>query len=59
MEPREVTAGGDRAVSCFGRFEGLLAEDDCDGVDGGVHGLDPPKMGLDDFWLEACLDLIA
>src|SRR5207248_3592963 len=40
---------GDRTVSCLRGFEGLLAQHPRDGVDRGVHGFDPPEVGLDDF----------
>jgi hypothetical protein len=49
VERREVATGGDHAVGRFGGFEGLLPQDDRDGVDRGVHRLDPPEVGLDDF----------
>ena len=46
---RQFSATGDYTVGRLRGFEGLLAQDDCDGVDRGVHGLDPPEVGLDDF----------
>ena len=49
MERRQITATCDRSVGCLGGFESLLAENGGDGVDRGVHGLDPPQMGLDDL----------
>src|SRR5918995_4732700 len=49
--PSDTTSGlgDDRTVGCLRGLEGMLAEDDRDRVDGGVHGLDPPQVGLDDF----------
>ena len=35
--------------AAFAASSGLLAQDDRDGVDRGVHRLDPPQVGLDDF----------
>ena len=49
VERRQLTATCDRPVGCLRGFESLLAENDRDGVDRGVHGLDPPQVGLDDF----------
>ena len=49
VERREITASGDRTVSRLRGFEGLLGQHDRDGVDRGVHGLDAPEVGLDDF----------
>jgi hypothetical protein len=49
VERRWFSATGDDTVGYLRGFEGLLAQDNCDGVDRGVHGLDPPEVGLDDF----------
>jgi hypothetical protein len=49
VERWEIIATGDHTVSCFCGLKRLLAQRDRDGVDGGVHGLDPPEVGLDDF----------
>jgi hypothetical protein len=35
----------EQLLGCLRRIDGLLGQDDRDGVDGRVHGLDPPQVG--------------
>jgi hypothetical protein len=43
------SALNERTVSCLGGFQSLFAQEDRDGVDDGVHRLDPPEVSLDHF----------
>ena len=49
METRQAGTSGNGVVGRLGRLEGLLAQHDDDSVDRGVHGLDPPEVGLHDL----------
>ncbi len=50
VQRRDGLPAGEPAVGSLRGFDGLFGEHDRDGVDGGVDGLDPSQVRLNDFF---------